>query len=110
MRAELPGRTTGQDYIDVIGARSVTALADVIAAKLGARSEMGGEPGRIIVTPMADRDLHVSFEFGRLDYTARRAPDLWTRRITITYQSGAADRRRWTHHAYDSLADRCGWS
>ncbi|MFF2114362.1 hypothetical protein [Rhodococcus koreensis] len=84
----------GQDYIDVI---------------LGAGTEMGGEPGRIIVTPTADRDLHVSLEFGPIDDTARKAPDPWPRRITITHQSGAADRRRWTHHVCSALADRCNY-
>jgi len=60
----------------VIGATSVTALADVIDVILGAGTEMGGEPGRIIVTPTADRDRHVSLEFGPIDDTARKAPDL----------------------------------
>lgn len=82
----------GQDYIDVIGATSVAELADVI-----------------IVTPTADRDLHVSIEFGPIDDTARKAPDMWTRRITITHHRSAEDRRRWTHHLYHSLADRCDW-
>ncbi|WP_241031608.1 hypothetical protein [Rhodococcus koreensis] len=60
----------------MIGATSVTALADVIAAIPGARTEMRGEPDRIIVTPTADRDRHVSLEFGPIDDTARKAPDL----------------------------------
>ncbi|MGW4340186.1 hypothetical protein ACWEK5_46555 [Rhodococcus koreensis] len=99
----------GQDYIDVIGATSVTELADVITAILGARTEMRREPGRITVTPTADRDRHVSLEFGPIDDTARKAPDLWPRRITITHQRGAEDCRRWTHHTYDSIADRRSW-
>ena len=41
---------TEVDHIDVVGAQSVLEVAEVIAAILGARMEMGSEPGRIVVT------------------------------------------------------------
>lgn len=50
---------TEVDYIDVVGAQSVLEVAEVVAAVLGARMEMGGEPGRIVVTGTPDPDLRV---------------------------------------------------
>jgi hypothetical protein len=70
------------DCIDVVGAQSVLEVAEVVAAVLGARMEMGGEPGRIVVTGAPDTDLRVVIGLAIND---RGLPERWTRRITIAH-------------------------
>ncbi len=59
-------------------------VAEVVAAVLGARMEMGGEPGRIVVTGTPDPDLRVVIGLAIND---RGLPERWTRRITITHDA-----------------------
>ena len=94
-------------YIDVVWAHSVLEVAEVVAAVLGARLEMGGEPGRIVVTGAPDPDLRVVVGVANGD---RGLPDRWTRRITIAHERSDAERRRWTQHLHRALTDRRDWT
>ncbi|WP_237724018.1 MULTISPECIES: hypothetical protein [unclassified Rhodococcus (in: high G+C Gram-positive bacteria)] len=67
---------TGIDHLDVVGAQSVLEVAEVVAAALGARMELGGEPGRIVVTGAPDPALRVVIELAIHD---RGLPERWTR-------------------------------
>ncbi|MDV7246725.1 MULTISPECIES: hypothetical protein [Rhodococcus] len=98
---------TEVDYIDVIGAQSVLEVAEVVAAVLGARMEMGGEPGRIVVTGAPDPDLRVVVGLAIND---RGVPERWTRRITITHERSSDDRHRWTQHLHRALTERRDWT
>ncbi|NDV10537.1 hypothetical protein GXW84_40060 [Rhodococcus sp. IEGM 248] len=94
-------------HIDVVGAQSVLEAAEVVAAVLMARMEMGGEPGRIVVTGAPDPELRVAIGLAISD---RGLPDRWTRRITITHERSSDERRRWTQHLYRALTDRRDWT
>ncbi|EID79538.1 MULTISPECIES: hypothetical protein [Rhodococcus] len=95
------------DYIDVIGAQSVLEVAEVVAAALGARMEMGGEPGLIVVTGAPDPDLRIVIGLAIND---RGLPDRWTRRITITHERGGDERRRWAQYLHGALTERRNWT
>ncbi|TQC44073.1 hypothetical protein EEB14_39390 [Rhodococcus sp. WS4] len=97
---------TEVDHIDVVGAQSVLEVAEVVAAVLGARMEMGGEPGRIVVTAAPDPDLRVVIGLAIND---RGLPERWTRRITITHRR-SDERRRWAQHLHRALTERRDWS
>lgn len=98
-----------EDYIEVVGAQSVIEVADVVAAVLGARIEMGGEPGRIVVTGAQDSGLRVVIGLA-VDDPDRSVPDgVWTRRITITHER-SGERRRWARLLHTALTDRRGWA
>jgi hypothetical protein len=98
---------TEVDHIDVVGAQSVLEVAEVVAAVLGARMEMGGEPGRIVITEAPDPDLRIVIG---LSVNDRGLPDRWTRRITITHDRGSDERRRWTQHLHRGLTERRDWT
>ncbi|WP_016880622.1 MULTISPECIES: hypothetical protein [unclassified Rhodococcus (in: high G+C Gram-positive bacteria)] len=98
---------TEVDYIDVVGAQSVLEVAEAVAAVLGARMEMGGEPGRIVVTGAPDPDLRVVIGLAIND---RGIPERWTRRITITHDRSGDERRRWTQHLHRALTERRDWT
>jgi hypothetical protein len=95
------------DYIDVTGAASVVEVADVVAAVLGGRAQVGGEPGTIVVTSAADHDLSLSIALVVED-SDRAAPALWARRILVRHRR-ADVRHHWTHHIYDSLVEHTNW-
>ncbi|KAF0959245.1 MULTISPECIES: hypothetical protein [Rhodococcus] len=97
---------TEVDYIDVVGAQSVLEVAEVVAAVLGARMEMGGEPGRIVVTGTPDPDLRVVIGLAIND---RGLPERRTRRITITHPR-SSEGRRWTRHLHRALTERRDWT
>ena len=97
---------TEVDHIDVVGAHSVLEVAEVVAAVLGARMEMGGEPGRIVITGAPDPDLRVVIGLAIND---RGLPERWTRRITITHER-SSERRRWTRHLHRALTERRNWT
>lgn len=94
------------DYIDVVGARSVIEVADVVAAVLGARMEMGGEPGNIAVTGTSDSGLRIVVGVAVDD---RPTPGTWTQRIVITHQHSSHARRRWAHELHRTLTTRRDW-
>lgn len=94
------------DYIDVVGARSVLEVADVVAAVLGARMEIGGEPGHIAVTGTSDSGLQIVIGLAADDHPA---PGPWTQRIAITHQHSNDARARWAHHLHHTLTTRRGW-
>ena len=98
---------TEVDHIDVVGAQSVLEVAEVIAAILGARMEMGSEPGRIVVTGAPDPDLRVVIGLAIND---RGIPERWTRRITITHARSSDERRRWTQDLHRALTERRDWT
>ncbi|RYE41918.1 MAG: hypothetical protein EOP24_34850 [Hyphomicrobiales bacterium] len=98
---------TEVDYIDVVGAQSVLEVAEVVAAVLGARMEMGGEPGRIVVTAGSDPDLRVVIGLAIND---RGVPERWTRRITITHDRSSDERRRWAQHLHRAVTERRDWT
>ncbi|MFD9670288.1 hypothetical protein ACFWAY_53845, partial [Rhodococcus sp. NPDC059968] len=98
---------TEVDHIDVAGAQSVLEVAEVVSAVLGARMEMGGEPGRIVVTGAPDPDLRVVIGLAIND---RGLPERWTRRITITHERNSDERRRWTQHPHRALTERRDWT
>lgn len=98
---------TGNDHLDVVGAQSVLEVAEVVAAVLEARMEMGGEPGRIVVTGAPDPALRVVIELAIHD---RGLPERWTRRITITHDRSSNERRRWTQHLHRALTERRHWT
>jgi hypothetical protein len=98
---------TEVDYIDVVGAQSVLEVAEVVAAVLGARMEMGGEPGRIVVTGTPDPDLRVVIGLAIND---RGIPERWTRRITITHERSGDERRHWTQHLHRAVTERRDWT
>ena len=98
---------TEVDHIDVVGAQSVLEVAEVIAAILGARMEMGSEPGRIVVTGAPDPDLRVVIGLAIND---RGIPERWTRRITITHDRSSDERRRWTQDLHRALTERRDWT
>lgn len=98
---------TEADHIDVIGAQSVLQVAEVVAAALGARMEMGGEPGLIVVTGAPDPDLRVVIGLAIND---RGLPDRWTRRITVTHDRSGDERRRWAQHLLGALTERRDWT
>ncbi|WP_225929752.1 hypothetical protein [Rhodococcus opacus] len=78
-------------------------MAEVVAAVLGARMEMGGEPGRIVVTGAPDLELRVAIG---LSINDRGIPERWTRRITITHEHNSDERRHWTQHLHRALTER----
>ncbi|MBC2644543.1 MULTISPECIES: hypothetical protein [unclassified Rhodococcus (in: high G+C Gram-positive bacteria)] len=94
-----------EDYIDVVGAQSVIEVADVVAGVLGARMEMGGEPGRIVVTGASDSGLRIVIGLAVDD---RSASGTWTRRIAITHHSDD-ERARWARQLHHALTARRGW-
>ncbi|AWK76457.1 hypothetical protein CBI38_34245 (plasmid) [Rhodococcus oxybenzonivorans] len=98
---------TEVDYIDVLGGKSVLEVAEVIAAVLGARMEMGGEPGRIVVTGTPDPDLRVVIGLAIND---RGIPERWTRRITITHDRSGDECRRWAQHLHRAVTERRDWT
>ncbi len=98
---------TEVDGIDVVGAQSVLEVAEVVAAVLGARMEMGGEPGRIVVTGAPDPDLRVVIGLAIND---RGLPERWTRRITITHDRSSDERHRWTQLLHRALTERRDWT
>ncbi|MFC9841038.1 hypothetical protein ACFVKB_45915 [Rhodococcus sp. NPDC127530] len=98
---------TEVDYIDVVGAQSVLEVAEVVAAVLGARMEMGGEPGRIVITGAPDPDLRVVIGLAIND---RGLPERWTRRITITHERSSDERCRWAQHLHRALTERRDWT
>ncbi|KXF57178.1 hypothetical protein AXA44_30815 [Rhodococcus sp. SC4] len=98
---------TEVDHIDVVGAQSVLEVAEVVATALGARMEMGGEPGRIVVTGASDPDLRVVIGLAIND---RGMPERWTRRITLTHDRGSDERRRWAQHLHRALTERRDWT
>jgi hypothetical protein len=98
---------TEVDHIDVVGAESVLEVAEAVAAVLAAQIEMGGEPGRIVVTGAPDPDLQVVIGLAIND---RGMPERWTRRITITHDRSSDERRRWTQHLHRALTERRDWT
>ncbi|MFD9667153.1 hypothetical protein ACFWAY_37045 [Rhodococcus sp. NPDC059968] len=98
---------TEVDHIDVLGAQSVLEVAEVVAAVLGARMAMGGEPGRIVVTGTPDPDLRVVIGLAIND---RGIPERWTRRITITHDRSSAERHHLAQHLHRALTERRDWA
>ena len=98
---------TEVDYIDVVGAQSVLEVAEVVAAVLGARMEMGGEPGRNVVTEAPDPELRVVIG---LTINDRELPERWTGRITITHDRSSDERRRWAQHLHRAVTEQGDWT
>ncbi|MDH6291914.1 hypothetical protein [Rhodococcus opacus] len=70
---------------------------------LGARMEIGDEPGHIAVTRTSDPGLQIIIELAVDDHPA---PGTWTRRIAITHQHSDDARRRWARHLHNTLTTR----
>ncbi|MFF2114923.1 hypothetical protein [Rhodococcus koreensis] len=98
---------TGVDHLDVLGGQSVLEVAEMVAAVLGARTAMGGEPGRIVVTEAPDPALRIVIELAIHD---RELPERWARRITITHDRSSGKRRRWTQHLHRALTEHRDWT
>ena len=76
-------------------------------AVLGARRQLGGEPGRIVVTEAPDPEPRVVIG---LTINDRGLPERWTGRITITHDRSSDERRRWAQHLHRAVTERRDWT